>query len=332
MENVLISVIVPVYNAEKFLKDCIDSIITQTYNNAQIILVNDGSTDESGVICDDYSEQYNNVEVYHTKNFGVSHARNTGMKYIKGEYVCFVDSDDFIEATYLEDLMIKSDEDFVYGGYKQYREDGIINEIVYQEKEMSCMELKHNFEEMWMKNPFVSVCGTCFRASIIKKYNLVFDETVVMGEDLRFNIDYLMHCSKIRITSSSSYIYRTNNESAVHKFYSTRLEDVKAECQKIEEFYEKRSGRLEWLNWHKVLAHYYFHYRNSNQKEIIFLIKQAYNDKYFKDCLLYIRRRGSLDERIETYFMNYYTHGIYDLIINFIGKIYSFKKYLLRNC
>lgn len=104
MKKELISVIVPVYNVEKYLSRCVDSIIGQTYSNLEIILVNDGSTDLSGAICDEYKKKDKRIVVIHQKNGGLSQARNSGMEIMSGKYVAFVDSDDYISEDYIEYL------------------------------------------------------------------------------------------------------------------------------------------------------------------------------------------------------------------------------------
>ena len=103
----LISVIVPVYNVEKYIKKCLDSIIYQTYKNIEIILVDDGSTDNSGIICDVYKERDKRIKVIHKKNNGVSAARNTGIENANGKWISFVDSDDWIDKNYFEILISK---------------------------------------------------------------------------------------------------------------------------------------------------------------------------------------------------------------------------------
>ena len=100
----LISVIVPVYNVENYLKRCLDSIINQTYQNIEIILIDDGSTDNSGNLCEDYKKIDNRIKVVHKTNGGLSDARNTGIKKAKGKYITFVDSDDYVEYDYVEYL------------------------------------------------------------------------------------------------------------------------------------------------------------------------------------------------------------------------------------
>ena len=105
--NDMVSIIVPIYNSEKYLHACLDSIVSQTYKNIEIILVNDGSIDKSGVICDEYSRKYNNIKVFHKENGGVSSARNLGIDNATGQYLAFVDPDDYIDANMYEILVEK---------------------------------------------------------------------------------------------------------------------------------------------------------------------------------------------------------------------------------
>ena len=111
MEEKLVSVIIPVYNVEKYIKPCIESIINQTYKNLEIILVDDGSTDSSGLICDEYSERDNRIKVIHQKNRGLSGARNSGIEIAKGEFLSFVDSDDFLDLRFFKEMMQKAEKE-----------------------------------------------------------------------------------------------------------------------------------------------------------------------------------------------------------------------------
>lgn len=101
MKHKAIDIIVPVYNVERFIKEAIDSIINSNYKNVNVILIDDGSTDSSGGICDEYALKYDFIKVIHTKNHGVSHARNIGLEYVTNDYVYFMDSDDYIEPNFL---------------------------------------------------------------------------------------------------------------------------------------------------------------------------------------------------------------------------------------
>lgn len=116
--NPLISVIVPVYNVERYLNQCIDSILAQTYKDFELILVDDGSKDKSGEICDEYVKKDSRIRVFHKKNGGVSSARNYGIDNAQGTYICFVDSDDWVDETYLEDMLKPGDYDWIIQGIK----------------------------------------------------------------------------------------------------------------------------------------------------------------------------------------------------------------------
>ena len=125
--NIVISIIIPVYNVEKWLNKCIDSILVQSYKNFEIILVNDGSTDKSGDICDKYSKEDNRIKVFHNKNKGLSYSRNFGVKNSNGKYVMFVDSDDFISDINIIDKFInileKDKSDFIYTSYCRFNDE-----------------------------------------------------------------------------------------------------------------------------------------------------------------------------------------------------------------
>ncbi|MFB4033578.1 glycosyltransferase family 2 protein, partial [Streptococcus pneumoniae] len=114
MENQLISVIVPVYNVEEYLKQCLDSILEQTFSNYEVILVNDGSTDSSGLICQEYAEKDTRIRYFEKENGGLSDARNYGIEQAQGEYLTFVDSDDLLDASHLTilyDALVNNDAD-----------------------------------------------------------------------------------------------------------------------------------------------------------------------------------------------------------------------------
>lgn len=128
METELISVIVPVYNVERYLRRCVDSILHQTYRNLEVLLVDDGSTDASGAICDEYAAQEERVTAVHQKNGGLSAARNAGLERAQGTYLCFVDSDDFLDSRMLETLccdLQEKDADVAVVGFRTFeREEG----------------------------------------------------------------------------------------------------------------------------------------------------------------------------------------------------------------
>lgn len=130
MQNTKVSVIIPVYNVEPYIKKSVDSVLTQTYKNLEIILVDDGSTDDSGKICDEYAKQDDRIQVIHQKNGGLSAARNAGLKIMTGDLIGFLDSDDWIDSDFFEILVqkqVETNADIVIIGYKYvYEKDGKI--------------------------------------------------------------------------------------------------------------------------------------------------------------------------------------------------------------
>lgn len=195
----MISVIVPVYNVEKYLEQCIDSLLSQTYQNFEIILVDDGSTDSSGKICDIYEENNENIKVIHKKNEGLGFARNTGLLYATGEYVTFIDSDDYADKYLLEDLyngILETDVDVCIGGFKKVADSG---QMLYEEKYDEQYFIHDNttnkaFIKMLGSLPSkhdsirMSVWNVLYKLSIIKNNNIQFpSERELISEDLIFD-------------------------------------------------------------------------------------------------------------------------------------------------
>jgi glycosyltransferase involved in cell wall biosynthesis len=177
----LVSIIIPVYNAEKYLNQCIESILNQTYKNIEVILVNDGSSDNSGIICDNYANTDNRIKVIHQINQGVSSARNRGIENSKGEFLSFVDSDDWILDKYLEDLLSpfleEKNVDLVICDFiKDSMDIGPISEfkkIIYNDD-----DIKKNVKEDVNSDKRIfgySVVAKCFRKCIILNNNIRFD-------------------------------------------------------------------------------------------------------------------------------------------------------------
>ncbi len=222
-----ISIIVPVYNTEKQLRKCIDSILNQTFNEFELILVNDGSTDRSGIICDEYSLLDNRIKVIHQDNSGVSSARNAGLRVSKGDHFCFIDSDDWIETDFLEDgmqILSKETCDMFLAGYiydfndsssKVAIDDTIFGQSSYlSEKE---------YIELLRNNYIASSCGIIYSKSKLVEQ---FKPDIHFGEDLQFVFDYLKTNPKIYASKESYYHYVYNSESAVHTIGNKKIGGV----------------------------------------------------------------------------------------------------------
>lgn len=225
----LLSIIVPVYNCEKYLEECVDSIIRQTYRNLEIILVDDGSTDSSGKICDQYTYRDDRIRVIHKENGGQQDARSAGIAISQGTLIGFVDSDDWIEADMYENLYKSIGQaDLVTSGLWQYDKNGIAQKIVdaleagtYDgQSKFFCDNLivyAGQIESGMLGGIVNSVSSKLFKASIVKKIYAKVNVNVKNGEDLLFTITYMLMCSKVIVTHECYYHYRYNSVSVSYR-------------------------------------------------------------------------------------------------------------------
>ena len=204
-----ISVIVPVYKAEAYLHRCVDSILSQTYTNFELLLINDGSPDLSGEICNEYAEKDARVRVFHKKNGGVSSARNFGIENSIGEWICFIDSDDYVGPNYLQDFEV-GDNIFIMPiqGFGIQKKSFFIKHVIPLGI-TSQSELFYNAEILNILN---SPCYKLFNKSIIHKYQIFYDSNTCYGEDHIFVLNYLQHIKTIVFHNSYSYTYNQTTE------------------------------------------------------------------------------------------------------------------------
>lgn len=186
----LISVIVPVYNVEKYLHKCVDSILAQTLKDFELILVDDGSPDNCGAICNEYAKKDERVSVIHKPNGGVSSARNAGIEAAQGEWLCFVDGDDWVDKDYLSLFNIDgSHYDLYLQGYKEVSPDG--NMICVHRFTSGIMCYGDILIESELKNIINSPCFKLFKQHIVCENRILFDENISYGEDHIFSYEYL---------------------------------------------------------------------------------------------------------------------------------------------
>lgn len=199
-----ISIIVPCYNAGLVIERCIDSILQQTYNNWELILIDDGSIDNTLNICNSFKKLDNRIKVVHTGNCGVSSARNTGITNTTREYITFVDADDYLEINFLESLINGRNADLVLSGFKSRNSINFRPQNQYIEH----VNLKSNIKGI-VENKYLlySPWGKLFKRSIISDNRLGFDTKIRFGEDTIFCYKYIIHCNTIKIIDSDLYIY-----------------------------------------------------------------------------------------------------------------------------
>ena len=234
------SIIVPIYKVEKFLPQCIESILAQTHRDFELILVDDGSPDRCPQICDEYAKKDGRVKVIHKKNGGLVSARKAGLKAAQGEYICFVDGDDFISndmlATYERELG-KQKVDVICTGYSSYYGEHKINPVlqqggnrVYNKSELQA-EL---YPKMLSKTPFFSfyifppMCAKCFQRSIGEAvYQNVPDE-ISLGEDAAVTYPLLIAAESVSILNYTGYMYRQNPDSITHTYDKNLYQKIRS--------------------------------------------------------------------------------------------------------
>ena len=242
----LISILIPVYNVEEYLRECVDSVINQTYENLEIILVDDGSTDSSGKICDEYAEKDSRVIVVHKTNSGPSKTRNEGLKVAKGDYIYFLDSDDYIDNNTIEILVLTAqnhDADLVFFSAECFCDDGFEVKQGYTIKNTykSCNGYEMLTQLHKNKDYHCSVVLLLIKHSILTENNISFLETAYCSEDMLFT--YKIFCSaKNAVHCPQSLYFRrcrpnsivTSNKNELH-FRSCRdvYEEIRDYSERI---------------------------------------------------------------------------------------------------
>lgn len=241
--NSLISIVVPIYNVEQYLQKCVDSLINQTYKNLEIILVDDGSPDNCPKICDEYAKQDSRIKVIHKENGGLSDARNSGMNIATGEYISFIDSDDWIKSEMIEDMynrMIEDNSDLVSSGVLWVDEDGVeirnatVSENCVLNTEQAMTELINDGklkQHVWNK---------LYKADLIK--NIPFDKGKY-HEDVFWSYKVIGEAERISIEKNSYYFYVQRSESIMGEKYSAKrldaLDAMELRCEYMKERFPK---------------------------------------------------------------------------------------------
>lgn len=214
-----ISIITPVYNAEPYISKAISCILNQSYKNFELILIDDGSTDNSGIICDKYALKEPKIKVFHQKNKGVSAARNIGLEQVTGEWVCFFDSDDEVTPEWLRSFInaIDNQTDIIFQGAQII--DSQDNDFFKLENNIYDRNNMSNLIDLWQnqKGHIGSAWSKIIKASIINKYNIRFDETIHNYEDWVFLTYVLSHSKNIKTITSTHYIYNHKNSNLTNQ-------------------------------------------------------------------------------------------------------------------
>ena len=220
-----VSVIVPVYNAEKYLCKCVDSIVAQTYPNLEILLIDDGSTDKSPEICDEYQERNKIIKVIHKKNGGVSSARNVGIEISTGKYVCFIDADDYVDRELVFKLryLIGKDEKYISLCELSVIEESLQRNLVEDFDNINDKSII--VEKIATGRIFGSACRCIYPKSIITDNNIKF-KNIIHCEDQLFFVEAILGASQIKVIREPLYYYRKNLDSGAKlRYYNDFLID-----------------------------------------------------------------------------------------------------------
>ena len=313
----LVSVIVPVYRVEDYLDRCVQSIVDQTYRNLEIILVDDGSPDNCGAMCDVWATKDSRIKVIHKENGGVSSARNAALDCIQGKYVFFVDSDDYILPRYVEHFMDFGECDYIAGGYHVDSPTGKCKG--FEQLRTTFSAFREDCAFAWEKIPTVWLCGNRYAADIINEHCLRFDVQCKCGEDTRFNFCYLPFTDTLAVSNQCEYIYYQRADSAVHKFWPDRLEKERKECQqKATVFVNSPTfNYMKYIHWHITLEHFFVHSSVCPKK----LFRSAIKDRYFRACIPYVLANGTLDMKIEVVCLFFGSYRLYKAIFGLVSKL-----------
>ncbi len=283
----LVSVIIPVYNVESYVERCVKSIIAQSYTNIEIILVDDGSTDHSGDICDRLHKDDKRIIVIHQDNKGLAGARNTGIDKARGEYICFVDSDDYVHPDYVKYLLgICIDNDCEIGICGYYSTEGIetFHEVDWNKK-AAVYSKKQIFDSFYsdMHVPIVVAWNKIYKKSCIG--DIRYSEGII-HEDEATTFIYLYNARKIAYSQEVLYYYFNRDDSITGQNYSERNLDILYAYKKRMDFY-KEHGETEFFEREcqfylsEILSHYYKVYRYlGKDKRILSDLKKRYRSAY----------------------------------------------------
>ncbi len=332
-----ISIIVPVYKVEPYLRRCVDSVLAQNFTDFELILVDDGSPDNCPAICDEYAEKDDRVKVVHKKNGGLSSARNAGMAVASGKYYLFCDSDDYVSPRWCESLYVAAMEhrdSFIFGGINRVDEANpciVTNTVSLEKKEYE----KSAFIDMHICAAAGYACNVLFDAAIIHRFSICFRMDVII-EDLPFCIEYLKHVTSLFYCGHAGYYYvQRSAQTLSRKYHQDGFRKYKEKYAVLQNYIDEcvvadRHGEYQI----KLANAYMYWFLNSlentfdKRSTFTFFQKLKYNQQViqtqeFKSCLqnytagkeneryLKLLRRG-----------NYYIAYLYTLGAKIKGKLF----------
>lgn len=324
----LISIIVPVYNAEQYLNKCVDSIVNQTYTNLEIILIDDGSPDNCGAICDEWAKKDSRIKVIHKPNGGLSSARNAGLDLAKGDYLTFIDSDDYVEADMVFSVVnaIKNSEvEIVLIREKQVNLKGETTKIVGDTPTNTTFYKEKDFlVELILGKQINGACDKFYKRELVN--DLRFEEGKHHGEDMLFNVRYLDCVNRVGYVDYIKYSYVANEDSVTHASFNSHSVDNLYFKDKVYEIvkekYPNYSGVLVRRCFVARLTLLRLIFNSSQKKNQKALIKEV--NAYLKGNYKKVKKHLSKKEKTE-YLLYRFIRPAYFIYLKIV-KLYKNKK------
>lgn len=295
-DTLLFSIIIPVYNVKQYLHDCLNSVLNQTFLNYEVICINDGSTDGSSLILDEYAAKYSNVSIINQENKGLSAARNAGIRAAKGDYIFFLDSDDWIEPNTLKILAEKQKgEDLLCFNGRRYFEDGTTEppDAGIVEDRLTGWEYYNKYALVSRKFHFVCTVLRLYRREYLLKNNLLFEEGIY-HEDNLFTPLACYYAKSVKVIPDILYVYRIREGSITQTANVQRLFDMITVANKLSDFFIPLSGIDKRTVYREIAGEYFKGFMSheqkiygKNNKEL----KRLINWESFKDVSVYPRHK-----------------------------------------
>ena len=297
-----VSIIVPVYNTEKYLEACVSGLCAQTYDNIEIILVDDGSTDTSGTLCDVFADKDSRIRVLHQKNSGVSAVRNKGMENASGELIAFVDADDIVEPDYVEKLLsvFRPGELAIAAYYID-----VVNKKGVSKKLMSISDKPRvrlgadKISLLYASGLLTSVWNKLYEMSQIKRYDIHFDTELDLGEDVMFNLDYIRHMDgcTFNVTTAPVYHYMKRSSGGLTARYREGYMDIQKRLFKeLKELIRSKAGVSEGPQLAKLGGLYFAALVTALDN--LYINRRRLTKSEYKQKLMKLKRDGAYREAI----------------------------------
>lgn len=322
MNNQLVSLIMPVYNAEKNVEKSVDSVLNQTYTNLELIIVNDGSTDNTLSILESYNDH--RVYIYTIKNGGPSVARNFGIKKASGNLIQFADADDSLEKDAVEYLVSKiKKSDLVIGSYRVVMDNENKKEVKNTSKGAFSKDyITDNYVSLFKTQVIRHLWNKIYKKEIIDEYNLTFDDEIKRGEGIFFNIEYLKNVTDVYLSPKILYNYYDNEESITSTYVPNFVKDTELIFTEMQSFLSDNSvksteiNELDALYAHRLMSYVSILYNDTNNlssKEIMNVIKSITNNNKFQQSIENYKSTSWKMKILKIFFKYKMNHAIYVL-------------------